>query len=129
MNRKQFIEAFLGAFGEVVVITTIEPDRISGTVIYQPDDPEEQQEFCWHASETNLPSESTYRLACLIKEQNLLNIDRIVPSRDALRLKYNHRWDRNLTPPEFDCVVDDLEGVKVRMVDDGEETDTYFMHE
>ena len=73
-------------------VTTIEPDRVSGTVIYAREDPEGQQDFCWHMSEANLPSESAYHLACLIKEQSLLDIDKITVARDDLRHKYNDRF-------------------------------------
>ncbi len=129
MKREEFISAFLGAFGETVVVTAIESDHVSGTVIYDAADAEERQDFCWHASDAKLPSDSAYRLACLIEEEALLDIDRITLPQNTLRQKYNGRWGVKLKSQEFEQVLRELESIKVRMVDDGEETDTFFMHE
>ena len=128
-ERKRFLDAFLGAFGKDVVLKEITADRVSGTVIYKPDDPEEKQDFCWHVTEADVPPEPVYRLACLIKEEDLLDIDRIIPTVDLLREKYNRRWETSLSTEEFGRVLHELEGVEVPMVDDGEEGDAFFIHE
>jgi len=52
----------------------------------------------------------------LIKEQGLLDIDRIIPSVQSLRDKYNQRWATNLNPDEFTQVLNELEDVAVPMV-------------
>jgi hypothetical protein len=128
-DRKTFLDAFLGAFGKEVVVKETAADRVSGTLIYKSEAPEERQEFCWHVSEADVPPEPLYRLACLIREQDLLDIDRIIPSTDLLREKYNRRWKTSLNADDFAHVLRELEEVAVSMVDDGEEGDAFFIHE
>ena len=46
MKRKLFLEAFLGALGAKEILwTDFKPDKVYGTVIYDPDDEEERQDF------------------------------------------------------------------------------------
>ncbi len=52
MKRKEFLTEFLSALGAIKILWHKElDDYISGTVIYELDDPEEMQDFCWHKSE------------------------------------------------------------------------------
>ncbi len=51
MTRKDFLIEFLGALGAVDIVWHQETDAlVSGTVIYDKDDPDETQDFCWHLS-------------------------------------------------------------------------------
>lgn len=76
-----------------------------------------------------MPSERVCRLAALVHQQSLLDIDKLTVSREELRQVFNQNESVPQSPAEFDQILDRLEKVRVRMVDDGEETDTYFMHE
>ena len=104
-------------------------DRVSGTAIYKPNDPEETQNFCWHVTEADVPSEAVYRLACLIRERDLLDIDRIIPSVQVLREQYNQRWKTDLNAEQFGQLLRELESVAVPMVTDSEEGDAFCIHE
>jgi rubredoxin len=129
-KRQQFLNDYLGALGaKDLLFSDIGPGTISGTVVYDPSDPEERQDFCWHACEADVPSDDTCRLAALIRREGLLDIDKLRVSRDDLRKMYNQSEPVALSPADFDKALDTLEEVRVRMVDDGEETDTYFIHE
>ncbi len=130
MKRKHFLIEFFGALGaQEVTFSDIQPNRISGTAVFDPNDPEECQDFCWHASDSDVPSDRVCRLAELMHKRGLVDIDRLTVTRDDLRQLYNQNESAPLSPEEFNHVLNTLEEVQVCMIDDGEETDTYFIHE
>lgn len=130
MTRQDFLNEFLGAFGaKNLIFSELGEDRVIGTVVFDLNDPAEQQGFCWHRERSDIPSEEIYNLVRLINEQKLLNIDRIIVSRDELRTRYNDRWNQQLSLGDFNRVMDELESIEVCMVDDGEEPDMFLIHE
>jgi hypothetical protein len=130
MKRKQFLIHFLGPLGtQRVAFSDIQPDKISGTVVYDSNNPEERQDFCWYASESDVPSDRVCRLAELLHEQGLVDIDRLTVTRDDLSQLYNQNESVSLSSEEFNKILDQLKEVRVRRGDDGKETDTYFIHE
>lgn len=130
MGRKEFLSAFLGALGAEVIEWKDEMESyISGVVIYEKNNPEETQEFCWHKREDEVPSDQVLNLAKLIKDNNLLSIDKIIITRKELRLKYNNNFNLNFQEEEFSKLLESLEEIEVPMVDEGKETDVYFIHE
>ncbi|GJL78587.1 MAG: hypothetical protein NPINA01_15760 [Nitrospinaceae bacterium] len=130
MKRKKFLSEFLGALGAVKIERHHENDSlISGKVIYNSDDPNEAQEFRWRIPENEVPSEEVRLLAKLLKEENLLSIDKIIVTRKELGIRYNAVYGIKFTEQEFNKILDDLESVEVSMVDNDKETDVYFIHE
>ena len=138
MKREAFLTEFLGALGaESLTFTEVNTDSISGIVHYKPSEnfvlkEEEEdliQEFCWHITEGEVPNNDVFRLAKLIHQQNLLDIDKLRISANQLREIYNQKFNLTITQQEFNSILGELEDVVVRMVDDGEETDMYFIHE
>lgn len=130
MRRRVFLQEYLGALGASEIRWQEEAaDRISGTVIYEVDDPEETQDFVWHKSEKDVPSLAVLNLVKLIRKRNLLSIDKLVVTRLELREKYNSEYGLQLTEQEFSGFLESLEEVEVPMVDEGRETDAYFIHE
>lgn len=58
MKRKLFLEAFLGALeAKEILLTDVQFDKVFGTVVYDQNDAKERQEFVWHMTENNVPSE------------------------------------------------------------------------
>ena len=130
MRRKQFLKEFLGALGAKEITWQKESETsISGTVIYEVDDPEETQEFIWHVKESDTPSEEIRELAELLNKEGLLSIDQIKISRLELRNLYSKKQGRIVPEQEFLAILEALESIKVSMVDEGKETDVYFIHE
>ena len=134
MKRESFLTEFLGALGaESLDYTKIEMETISGTVHYRQslDDEIEdlKQYFCWHMTEENVPSNDVFKLAELIHKQHLLDIDQLNISVEELRERYNQTCNSVFTQQEFNNILGVLESIVVRMVDSGEETDSYFIHE
>ena len=130
MKRREFLTEFLGALGAEHIEWNDEAvNYISGIVIYDKNDPEEIQEFCWHTSENNVPSLNALKLVKLLNNKKLLSIDKITVTKEELRSQYNEMYSTNITETEFARTLEELEEVEVPMVDEGIETDAYFIHE
>jgi hypothetical protein len=122
--RQLFLEEFLKLYGvKKVIYAGIANDKIFGIAIYDLDDSDEIQDFCWHMTDENAPCENVLEIIKVITENNWCEIDQITISEDELFNKMN--WtDRNL----FDKSFAEIFEVNIRMVDNGEETDTFFVH-
>jgi len=130
MRRKQFLIEFLGALGAKEIQWHKETDTsLSGAVVYEINDPEEVQEFIWRVQESEAPSENVRNLAELLNEKHLLSIDQIRVSRRELRNLYSKKLGRAVPENEFIAILEALESIEVPMVDEGKETDVYFIHE
>ena len=124
MKRQKFLEEFLKLYRvEKVEYTKVDEYKIIGTAIYDVNDSEEKQEFCWHMSKEKLPSESTLELIQTINENGWCDIDKITVSKKELfqKLKWN---DEKL----FNEAFAELFEVEIKMVDNGKETDSFFVH-
>ena len=130
MTRKEFLTEFLSTLGSLEIRWYEENDNyISGTLIYDLEDPDETQEFCWHKSEHELPSEKVYNLTMLLNKNSLLDIDKIKISRDDLYSLYKKEFDISLSKDQFNSILDELKAIEVSMVDNGIETDMFIIHE
>ena len=130
MKRKAFLKEFLEALGAVKIIYSSENDKhISGTVIYDLSDNEDNQKFVWRIEEDHVPDEDVLRLVKLLNEEKLVDIDLITISREKLTQKYNGRYNCSKNLDEFVLILEKLEDIKVAMEDDGVETDFFFIHE
>lgn len=104
-------------------------NSVSGTVFYDRNDPDEFQDFCWHINEKNIPSEQSLLIADLIADNNLIDIDQITINREELWKLYQNKYDKDISFIDFEKHLDVLLGIKVSMIDDGVETDAFFIHE
>jgi hypothetical protein len=130
MNRREFVELFLEALGaKEIVYSEINENSVRGTVIYEHGNFEEKQDFIWHALEDEIPSEHTVRLIKVLKEEELLDIDRIKPTREELRVIFNDYYKQNMDKQSFERIINSLERINIKMVDEGEETDSFLIHE
>jgi hypothetical protein len=120
-KRKIFLEQFLSLYGvEKIEINKVDVDKINGIAIY---DDGESQEFCWHNTEQNVPSDRLIELIQVIKHNRFNQTDKIIIAEEILfsKLDWNDRT-------EFNKVYQELFDIKIKMIDDGEETDSYFIH-
>ena len=130
MTRSNFLRHFLGSLGAVDIQWGDETEnKILGTVIYDLSDPDEVQEFVWHMTEEEVPNQSVYMLAKLLHEDALLDIDKISVSRSELYRRYRQAYGMSETEREFHEILTSLEDIEVSMIDDGQETDIFFIHE
>ena len=125
VKRQLFLDSYfemLGGHG--IVWTKIEADKIYGTVIYDPNDPEEIQDFCWHCSEEEVPSDKALELTKILTENKFISIDKLIVPIQTVFEKSN---ETDFTV--FNSTMNELFNVEVFMVDDGEETCSYFIHD
>ena len=122
-RRQKFLKVFLGALGAKEIQWTDENENsISGTVIYDPTDPEERQDFIWYMTEKKVPSEQVIDLLAYITNEGLVDIDKLkVPVTEIVIPNIDNETKERL--------FDELFDVQVNMVDEGEETDYYFIHD
>lgn len=125
-----FLNEFLGALGAIKIeYSSISKNTVYGTVFYDLVDAEEKQKFCWHISEDDIPSEEVHRLVKLLKDESILSIDQISVTRDELLERYNNKFACKIEKVELINILNELELIEVPMIDDGRETDVYFIHE
>jgi len=124
MNKRQtFLKSFLGALGaEKILWKENNESYIKGTVIYDVNDDGEKQDFIWKINESQSPDNNTQILIDFIKNEKLLDIDKLTMSIDEIN-------PPNLSSTQKKISFDNLVNIRVRMMDDGEETDSYFIHE
>ena len=121
-KRLDFLKSYLKLYGvERIELTNETVDSISGIAIYDENDPEERQKFIWHKTERQVPS----------PELNIL-IEKIVTKKWHTGDKISEHIEE-LELEEFDNsfkekILTELFDVRIRMVDDGEETDSYWVH-
>lgn len=122
-KRELFLLHFLKLFGvDKVEITKSERSKIYGVATYLDD--EETQEFCWHKMKEDEPQDDLFRLLKVIKDNKFNQHDKIIVS--ANRLFEMAPWtDR----AHFNIIYDRLFDIEIKMIDEGEETDSYFLHE
>jgi len=137
MDRKYFLIEFLGALGAIdIAWRRVSDNYIEGTVQYEPSigtphyEPEKDdyQDFCWHGMENDIPSEYACLLAELLNRKRLLHSDKINISVEKLRKSYNKEFSENLEEAKFEEVLREILEFRIPMMDDGEETDYYFIH-
>jgi len=137
MTRIEFLRQFLGALGaESVAINAEHAESIEGQVYFENDpnasyfDPndDQSQEFIWHCGEHNVPDYVARAIATLLNNKQLLDVDKIKVSRDTLYAYYTAE-NGDIPYTKFISGLEELLRVEVNMVDDGRETDIFFIHE
>ena len=123
MKRQLFLKSFLGALGTVEILwTDIQIDKIYGTVIYDISDPQERQDFVWYMTENNVPNDDVRNLVEYLSKNRLIDIDKIMTPINKLQIDF-------IDKSKLENVWNELFDIEVRMMDDGEETDSYFIHD
>jgi len=129
-DRIQFLQSFFGALGAHRISISVEDnDQVSGTVIYDPSNPGERQDFSWRAAEADAPGEPVRLLATLLRDQQLLAIDKISVPRDELRRRYNEQYGTALDAEQFRDIIERLTAIRIPMVEAGDKSDAFFIHE
>ena len=129
-RRQEFLAEFLGALGaHEIQHLQVTPAFISGTVVYDPSDPEEQQDFRWSIPPSAAPSPAATRLIGLIRKDGLLHSDKLLLSRQDLLARFNAGQDSGSSPEQFAVILEEILQIQVPMLDDGVESDYYFIHE
>ncbi|WP_422083826.1 hypothetical protein [Ulvibacterium sp.] len=121
-KRLNFLKSYLKLFGvKRIELVDETVDSTSGIAIYDENDPEERQEFIWHKSEQEVPSLELNILIEKIVAEKWHNGDKISDEIEELEFE---EFD-NTTKEK---ILNELFDVQIRMIDDGEETDSYWVH-
>lgn len=120
-KRVVFLDSFLRLFGaDRIEWLNVNHNKVLGTVIYVD---AERQDFCWYMLEDNVPEENILELIKVINDKGFVNIDRLTISPENL-FKETGWTDFN----HFISLLNVLLQVEVKMLDNGEETDSYIIH-
>jgi hypothetical protein len=121
-KRLNLLKSYLKLYGvEKIELTNETAESISGIAIYDESDPEERQEFIWHKTENEIPSSELNILIEKIVEEKWHNGDKII--KDIAEMEFVEFDNETKNRMEFE-----LFEINVKMVDNGEETDSYFVH-
>jgi len=121
-KRLNLLKSFLKLYEvEKIELTNESTNSISGIAIYDESDPEERQEFIWHITEDEIPSLELNILIEKIVAEKWHNGDKI--TKDITEIEFLEFDNETRDKMEFE-----LFKINIRMVDDGEETDSYFVH-
>ena len=121
-KRLNFLESFLKLYYvEKIEVIDERVDSIRGIAIYDESDPEERQEFIWHKSENKIPSSELIILIEKIVTEKWHNGDKISADIETMKFEEFNNFTR-------DKILDELFDVNIKMVDEGQETDSYWVH-
>lgn len=133
--RRTFLEPFFGTLGVAEICDWHETlTEVYGKVRYLPeaerlefsDSPEDDiQEFRWAVSETEVPGGAAYAVVCFLDDNKLVDTDRIILPRAQLRGLFEAATPQQVSPVDFDRILDEIAAVRVEMIEDGEVVD-YF---
>ena len=97
-------------------------NSIRGIVIYDTSDFDERQEFVWNKSENEIPSEKlNFLIDKLISEKLLIGDKLIKPTAEIELTEFDNSTKEKLFAELFD--------VGINMVDNGKETDIFYVHD
>jgi len=88
-------------------------------------DDEETQDFSWLIRAVSQPPPDVERLCLFLVEHQLVSIDAItIPVSQLIALLVAHGWQRDRATECLDYIL----STEVKMVDDGAQTDSFFLH-
>ena len=122
-KRKNFLEHYFKIFGmEKFEWINETEESIRGIVVYDTSDLDERQEFIWNISENEIPSKKVNLLIDkLISEKFLIGDKLIKPTAEIEFVEFDNSTKEKLFAELFD--------VGINMVDNGKETDMFYIHD
>ena len=121
-KRLRFLRSFLKLYDVKRIDVTDESEKhIKGVAIYNVNDFEENQDFIWYKAEHEVPSEDLILIIEKILAEKLHRGDLLY--RQVEKVKFTEFED------EFrEELINQLLNIDVKMIDDDQETDSYFVH-
>ena len=120
-----FLASFFLIFKARIEIYKEIDNRIIGTLIFDDEvDEDDKQDFSLSLENLNLLPEAKLYCDFLI-ENNLVDLDKILLSEEELlKMMIKSGWNKDKAKKSIDFLF----SFGVRMVDDGKEADTFFIH-
>lgn len=126
MNKvvEDFLKSFFQIHNAIIKEQQYEDGIVHGQVYWQNDE-EEVQIFRWHIEASEEDIKRMNSLCNLLIEKNLVEGDRItITENDLVMGMKSAGWDSN----NAELAINTLMSTEVKMVDDGQETDSFFIH-
>jgi hypothetical protein len=124
--EEQFLKSFLSLYGASIIKTSIVDGKIFGNLRFKDESYEEDsQEFSWIPIGDNTNLSKAISLCDFIKENHLNQGDKMLVSEsELLTLLTNSNWSIDIAQN----AIDFLFKIQVFMIDEGKETDYFFIH-
>ena len=120
---EKFLISFFLLFQAHIEEFRIKDNKIIGIIARQND--EDKQYFSWTVNFNKATLIKLNLLCEFLLEHNLMQGDRIIVSPSELKiLLQNNGWSMN----EIEMIIDNLCSVEIKMIDNEEETDSFFVH-
>jgi hypothetical protein len=124
-NYYRFVVRFLCSYFEALkaylISAKIEDGTVKGTVVYIDGD---MQHFLWHIPNLSYIERAIIILDALI-DRELIDGDKITITRALMEyLSKSKKWKEQ----DISNTITFLTDIKISMIDDGEETDFFFLH-
>lgn len=125
--KKHTVELFLSSFFAVlnakIVECSIEENKVKGIVGWNEED--NTQSFSWVILYDEFDLSAMTQLCVFLTQQKLVRGDKILISPFELNtLLCRNGWDKAAA----DMTIEKICSIDIKMIDDGEETDSFFIH-
>lgn len=117
----RFLCSFFGVFQAYIIEIRVQKDKVEGVIMYVDKD---IQKFVWYYTSLSHVKKA-FQLLDILIEKEWVSIDKIIISKQEL-IKYleNIGWGYS----DIDGSICFLSSLKINMVDEGKETDSFFVH-
>lgn len=120
---KTFLASFFALFQAYIKEFRVEDNKVLGVIGWQ--DEEDEQCFSWLMNFKESVLLKIKLLCEFLIKNDLIQSDKIIISPSELKiLLHSDGWNTN----ETEIIINKLCSVKIKMIDDGEETDSFFIH-
>lgn len=123
--KLQFLNVYFQLFGATIDKFQIKEKKILGRVSWA-DEPEDYQDFICHIPNyTDEEWQKIIELTLYLCEQELVDMDQVsITEIELIDKLIFAKWEKNLAQKTIDLLF----FIEVKMVDDGVETDSFFLH-
>jgi|SRR5579871_256799 len=118
-----FLSSFFKIFSAIINEYRIENKKIFGNIRWN--DENETQNFSWNIQFEESALKKLTQLCEYLRNHDLVIGDRITITESKLQMRlFDLGWDKD----EAQRNIDRLCSVEVKMIDEGKETDSFFIH-
>ncbi len=119
----KFLASFFQLFKAKIEKYSIDNNTVYGTVGWENE--EDKQTFSWNFENEDSKLITTILLCDFLNSKHLVNGDRFIISEEDLVAQLT---DANWLEEEARKAINQLCSIEVDMIDDGEKTDSFFIH-
>lgn len=119
-----FIKSYLAIFGAHIELFTVRNDNVYGMIGWSGE--EEKQDFLWEINHNENNLFGLILLCDYLINNKLIRGDVLLKSEEELIsiLESGLRWNKEKVVSKLNDLLD----IEIKMIDEGEETDSFFLH-